>query len=248
MPARQLAGQSPYQTRNRCTRRITTSARNLHNIPDLLQTSLPTIARTLSIVRPAHQQTAPMPIPTRLANDGWWLCESPPLAPLLIAHHHLHRGTVKMPSFAPPIPDVRPAQTNPFASRFAIALGLFTFGPFRLIHDAAGSLNVPALASGFVVWFVPIVLGGVFAALFASANPLIEKWFAQLNPSNTASQVNLARVLFWLVALSIVWPFIHVRWRPRTVAAKIPADSAADESVPSVESNSVDFFGVATVL
>lgn len=249
-----------------------------------------------------------------------------------------------MPSFAPPIPDVRPAQTNPFASRFAIALGLaaladwlfygeriglsfvlfaialmgcsllanraatdgrrrliaglvliagiipaieelnllsfaftvlalglgvlvttnpdtdgladrarallglFTFGPFRLIRDAAGSLNVPALASGFVVWFVPIVLGGVFAALFASANPLIEKWFAQLNPGNTASQVNLARVLFWLVALSIVWPFIHVRWRPRTVAAKIPADSAADESVPSVESNSVDFFGVATVL
>ena len=241
-----------------------------------------------------------------------------------------------MPSFAPPIPDVRPAQTNPFPSRFAIALGLaaladwlfygeriglsfvlfaialmgcsllanraatdgrrrliaglvliagiipaieelnllsfaftvlalglgvlvttnpdtdgladrartllglFLFGPFRLIRDAAGSLNVPALASGFVVWFVPIVLGGVFAALFASANPLIEKWFAQLNPGNTASQVNLARVL--------VWPFIHVRWRPRTVAAKIPADSAADESAPSVESNSVDFFGVATVL
>jgi Domain of unknown function (DUF4153) len=104
--------------------------------------------------------------------------------------------------------------TNPdttgLADRVRALLGFFLFGPFRLIRDAAGSFNVPAIATGFVVWFVPIVLGSVFVVLFASANPLIEKWFAQLNPGNAASQVTLARLLFWLVALSIVWPFIHV--------------------------------------
>ena len=250
-----------------------------------------------------------------------------------------------MPSFAPPIPDVRLAQANLFPSRFAIALGLaaladwlfygervgisfvlfsialmgcsllanhaasdgkrmliaglaliagiipaveqlnalslafallglglavsiatnpdlddgladraralcdfFLLGPFRLIRDMAGSLNMPALATGFVVWFIPIVLGGVFVVLFASANPLIEKWFAQLNPGNAASQVSLARLLFWLVALSAVWPFIHVRWRRRIAATAAPAEPAPDESQPSAGSSSVDFFGVATVL
>ena len=210
-----------------------------------------------------------------------------------------------MPSIAPPIPDVRPVQTNPLPSRFAITLGLaaladwlfynerigislalfavvlmgcsllanraassgrrallavvivsagiipaieelnllslallvlalgvavsigtnpglygladrtralrelFLFGPFRLIRDVAGSFSVPAVATGFATWFVPIVLGAVFMALFASANPLIEKWFALLNPGNATSQVNLARVLFWAVVLSVVWPFVH---------------------------------------
>jgi hypothetical protein len=249
-----------------------------------------------------------------------------------------------MPSFAPPIPDVRPAQTNPFPSRFAIALGLaaladwlfyderigmsvvlfaialmgcsllanhaatdrrrmliaglvliagiipaieelnllsfafavlalgvgvlvttnpdidgladrarallglFLFGPFRLIREASGLFNVPALANGFVVWFVPIVLGFVFVALFVSANPLIEKWFALLNPGNTASQVSLARILFWLAALSIVWPFIHVRWRRRTVAAEIPAEPVPDEGEAATDSDPIDLFGPPTVL
>jgi hypothetical protein len=134
------------------------------------------------------------------------------------------------------------------ADRARALLGLFLFGPFRLIRDAAGSFNVPAIATGFAVWFVPIVLGGVFVALFASANPLIEKWFAQLNPGNAASQVNLARVLFWLVALSIVWPFIHVRWRRKTAMAAAPIEPAPAENETSTDSQPVDFLSAATVL
>jgi hypothetical protein len=33
-----------------------------------------------------------MPVPTRLANDGWWLCESPSLAPIPIAPRRVHQG------------------------------------------------------------------------------------------------------------------------------------------------------------
>ena len=139
--------------------------------------------------------------------------------------------------------------TNGLADRARALLGLFLFGPFRLIRDAAGSFNVPALANGFVVWFVPIVLGFVFVALFVSANPLIEKWFALLNPGNTTSQVSLGRVLFWLAALSIVWPFIHVRWRRRTMAADIPVEPVPDdEGEASSDSNFIDLFGSPTVL
>jgi hypothetical protein len=32
-----------------------------------------------------------MPVPTRLANDGWWLCESPSPAPINIVPRHIHR-------------------------------------------------------------------------------------------------------------------------------------------------------------
>ena len=33
-----------------------------------------------------------MPVPTRLANDGWWLCESPSPAPIPVAHRRVHQG------------------------------------------------------------------------------------------------------------------------------------------------------------
>jgi hypothetical protein len=33
-----------------------------------------------------------MPVPTRLANDGWWLCESPSPAQINIVPRHIHRG------------------------------------------------------------------------------------------------------------------------------------------------------------
>jgi hypothetical protein len=33
-----------------------------------------------------------MPVPTRLANDGWWLCESPSPAPIPVAHRGVHQG------------------------------------------------------------------------------------------------------------------------------------------------------------
>jgi len=52
--------------------------------------------------------------------------------------------------------------------------------------------------------------------------------------------------LFWAMALSIVWPFIHVRWRgKREVAA-----SLAEAVAPAQETRAdrIDFFGVTTIL
>ena len=119
--------------------------------------------------------------------------------------------------------------TNPDFSRLADGLraflDLFLFGPFRLIGDVIRMTNVRAFTSGFALWFVPLLFSAIFVALFASANPLIERWIPELNPKDATSQINLARTLFWAFVLSTVWPFIHVRWRrrkERITAAPLP--------------------------
>ena len=130
--------------------------------------------------------------------------------------------------------------------RAAALCDLYLVGPFRFFRDAIGAFNLPALKTGFAVWFVPIVLGGIFVVLLASANPLLEKWISLLNPGNTGSYVNLGRVLFWTAALSIVWPFIHVRWSSkREMPAGLAEVATLAQGIPSGQN---DFFGVATIL
>jgi uncharacterized protein DUF4153 len=120
-------------------------------------------------------------------------------------------------------------------------------GPFRLIGDVAGSLNVNALTTTIAKWLVPLILGGIFLLLFAEANPLIENWLCLFNPQNATSYINLAHLLFWAAVLSVVWPFINPKWRPRkaTAASRLAApEAAASEAQPP----SLDFFGVDMIL
>jgi hypothetical protein len=131
------------------------------------------------------------------------------------------------------------------SERAAALCDLYLAGPFRFFRDAVTAFNLPALRTGFVVWFIPIVLGGIFVFLLVSVN-LLEKWISLLNPGNTASYVSLGRILFWTVALSIVWPFIHVRWSGRR---KIPAGLAEAVALArGIPSGPNDFFSVATIL
>jgi hypothetical protein len=130
--------------------------------------------------------------------------------------------------------------------RAGAACDLYLIGPFRLLRDIAGTFNLPALTSGVIVWFIPVVLGSIFAFLFVSANPLLEKWIRLINPGAAGSYLSFGRLLFWAVALSIVWPFIHVWWRSRIDVASDGAETAAPEQERSA--NSLSFFGTATIL
>jgi len=49
--------------------------------------------------------------------------------------------------------------------RAAALCDLYLVGPFRFFRDAIGVFNLPALKTGFAVWFIPIVLGGIFVFL-----------------------------------------------------------------------------------
>jgi len=122
--------------------------------------------------------------------------------------------------------------------RLAALRDLYLIGPFRVVGDVIGAFKVQSLTRGIALWFVPAFFGIIFVFLFASANPLIEKWVSLLNPGNAASKIDIWRTLFWLLALSLVWPFIHVRWRRRK--AKQPAATPAasfDDAAPADERN-----------
>jgi hypothetical protein len=123
---------------------------------------------------------------------------------------------------------------------------LYLIGPFRLLRDATGVLTLPALTTGFIVWFIPVVLGSIFAFLFASANPLIAKWIMLMNPGDASWYVSISRVLFWAAALSIVWPFIHVRWRRKPELTSDAAEIISQEQ--ETISRSLDFLSAATIL
>jgi hypothetical protein len=122
------------------------------------------------------------------------------------------------------------------ADRVRALRELYVFAPFRLIRDAVGALNLPGISSGIAVWIVPVLLSCIFLALFASANPLIERWLSAANLAKLTENVNLSRILFWLLSLSLVWPFVWLRW-----LRKPPAPGPATIVSP-------EFLSTATVL
>jgi hypothetical protein len=156
--------------------------------------------------------------------------------------------------------------------RIAALRDLYVFGPFRLFRDAPAMFDRSAAAAAIAIWIVPVVLGGVFVFLFASANPLIEKWIQLVAPDNASSHLSFSRSSFWIAALSVVWPFIHLQWRsgPKTSIDKTsvektsigktlpidmaalakalvnPAEAATQE--PKTASPYAGFFGVDAIL
>lgn len=140
--------------------------------------------------------------------------------------------------------------TNPGRSglgeRAAALCDLYLVGPFRFFRDTVAAFNLPALKNGFAVWFIPVFLGGIFLFLLALANPLLEKWIGMMKPGNTASYVSATRLWFWAMALSIVWPFIHVRWRRKHETTVDLAEAAPPPQ--QAQPDRMDFFGVTTIL
>jgi len=123
---------------------------------------------------------------------------------------------------------------------------LYLIGPFRLTGDVIRMTNARALTTGFTLWLVPVAFGLIFLYLFAAANPLIERWIRDLNPTEATSHINLARTLFWALVLSVVWPFVHVRWRRRKEPAAVSPQFVTDDAEPA--SDFPDIFGAAAIL
>jgi hypothetical protein len=130
--------------------------------------------------------------------------------------------------------------------RAAALCDLFLTGPFRFFRDAIAAFRVPALTTGFAVWFIPVVLTAIFLILLVSANPLLEKWIKLINPSDAASSLSIVRILFWAIAMSLVWPFIHVRWRSKPPVPPDWTRTSEPEKAPTTDE--IDFFGAATIL
>ncbi len=141
--------------------------------------------------------------------------------------------------------------TNPdlkqlFLGRLGAFRDLYLIGPFRLAGDLLRLFSMSDLTAGFAKWFVPVAFGLIFLLLFSSANPLIEKWIKELNPGDSTSHISLARTFFWILALSVIWPFIHVRWRRKKQRAAAPVEPVADNAEP--RGDTLDLFGADAIL
>jgi len=81
-------------------------------------------------------------------------------------------------------------------------------------HRGPARTSTGAIAAALVL---PIGGGGVFLALFASANPLVGRAFAAIRFPDLSSAV--FHIVFWIVLLLAVWP----SFRPRNAIVRIAA-------------------------
>ncbi|MBW8855402.1 MAG: DUF4173 domain-containing protein, partial [Bradyrhizobium sp.] len=137
-------------------------------------------------------------------------------------------------------------ETTELAGRARALRNFFLLGPFRFFLEALQIFNMSGFTRGIALWLMPAVLGTVFIALFAAANPVIEQWVSLLNPQVIVEYVSVWRLLFWTMMLALVWPFIHVRWRRSTSVPATVADDPVPPPLPSLVS--AEFLGPSTIL
>jgi hypothetical protein len=127
-----------------------------------------------------------------------------------------------------------PLQTV-WQDRLRAMRSLLLLAPFRLLPDIARAGRGTITTHMVLAWIVPLLLGVVFLALFASANPMIETWLSALHLGQSASRISVGRVLFWCLMLSLIWPFVCVRltyaWRKPAVQPQIEDATAAPQPV-----------------
>ena len=137
-------------------------------------------------------------------------------------------------------------ETTGLAERARALRNFVLLGPFRFFPDVLQVFNMSAFTRGIALWLLPAALGTVFVALFAAANPVIEQWVSLLNPKIILDYVSIPRVLFWIMMLALVWPFIHVRWRRRKAVTTDADDAPMPPPLPSMVS--AEFLGPSTIL
>src|ERR1700754_2970874 len=118
-----------------------------------------------------------MPVPTRLANDGWWLCEHPSMA--MVRTLSLQPGSTDMTDFTTPVSNAGPARESTFAVKPALALALAALADWLFYGERVGisavafciALVVASLLANFTTLnrrqLLPaglLVLGGLAAA------------------------------------------------------------------------------------
>lgn len=110
------------------------------------------------------------------------------------------------------------ARPLPWQAHLRAALRLPFSGPFRLFGDLARASRYgrrrrdkPGVLAGLLGWAVPLLLCAVFAALFVSANPLLERWLSRIDIPAILGQLLSGRSLFWVAILCLIWPLVRMR-------------------------------------
>jgi hypothetical protein len=151
---------------------------------------------------------------------------------------------------------------RPMLERLGDIGWLIGSGPFRLASDLAAAVRAASEREGarhganwLLAWLVPVGLGGVFLLLFLQANPLIESWFNRVDTSSWQAP-DLARVLFWLAVVVVIWPFLRIQLADRPTAQDVaavldllpPAPAPAASPEQPVASTPGPLFGKIAIL
>ena len=85
---------------------------------------------------------------------------------------------------------------------------LFPVDAARDVRRAGAGLDAGSIARANAL---PLGIGIVFLILFTVANPLVEQTLNRLTPSELLTPEQLTRILFWIAAACLVWPYLHAR-------------------------------------
>ncbi|MES0862855.1 DUF4173 domain-containing protein [Ruegeria sp. SCPT10] len=95
-----------------------------------------------------------------------------------------------------------------------LAVRLPTVGAVLLIRDALLDTQTVNINSGLrrhaTSLLLPLIMGVVFLALLASANPVLEDVIAELDPGYLFEWEFWMRVLFWGLCACLIWPYLNL--------------------------------------
>ena len=136
-----------------------------------------------------------MTIPTRLANDGWWLCERP--STTLVRNFSLQTGNAIMADLITPASDAGPVQQSTFPAKPAIALALAALADWLFYDRSIGiSATVFALA----------LAGGSLLtnfATFRNKHALLAGILLLLGLIPAVEEINFISLLFIILTLGV---------------------------------------------
>lgn len=161
-------------------------------------------AGRLSISQLALYGSVPFILCLSLIYSPTWLNIS--LFWLTTAHFALHGTVVRAPNALLSL-----GRTLDLACFSTINLGRVCYRSMRARrpqHHFRGSTFLRVMV-------IPLLLGIAFVFLFASANPVIEKALSKIDAVFLLRSLSLARILFFAVALCLIWPLIRPRLNMR---------------------------------
>ncbi|MBB6255209.1 DUF4173 domain-containing protein [Nitrospirillum iridis] len=115
------------------------------------------------------------------------------------------------------------------ADRVRAVGAMLVRGPQLLLRDGRAAFawwsahgGRQAAVSGIGRWILPLGLGLIFCLLFTAANPVLRGWLDQL----PVGDVDAGRVVFWMMALALLWPFLRI---PAPAGNRAPKPISPDD-------------------
>lgn len=99
-------------------------------------------------------------------------------------------------------------------------------------------------------WLLPLGLSGIFIALFAAANPIIERWLMLIHWDQFFELLSWERVLYWLLVASFCWSVIRprlpkrFRQTPAQSTVQLPASLAVLFNAHAIQTSLLLFNGL----